>query len=77
MAAKAAKVLAWRKPMVAGEREDPAHIPGPRSGYSMTMAGGNGYLFGGLQAGTAEPSNELFMVVSRAATRSCAMMLRS
>ena len=75
MAAKGA--LAWRKPMVAGEREDPAHIPGPRSGYSMTMAGGNGYLFGGLQAGTAEPSNELFMVVSRAATRSCAMMLRS
>ena len=65
MASKVPRVLAWRKPAIAGEREDASHIPGPRSGYSMTMAGGNGFLFGGLDAATAEPSNELFMVVSQ------------
>lgn len=47
---------------MVGHKENPDHVPGPRSGYTLTMAGGNGYLFGGLDAAAAEPTSALHVL---------------
>ena len=59
-----ARPLRWSKPQVVGLQHDHDQMPTPRSGYSLTMVGVNGYLFGGLDSAVVPPrsSDGLFVV---------------
>jgi len=50
------KPLRWKKAQVVGLQHDHEHVPTPRSGYTLTMVGVNGYLFGGLDSSVVPPS---------------------
>lgn len=56
--------LKWKKPLMVGQNHDEAQMPSPRSGYSLTLVGVNGYLFGGLDANVVPPqsSDEFYCV---------------
>ena len=58
------KPMAWVKPQMVGLQHDPDQMPTPRSGYSLTLVGVNGYCFGGLDSQLVPPqaSNDLFCV---------------
>jgi hypothetical protein len=59
-----AKPLEWRRPHMIGLHHEPSQMPTPRSGYSLTIVGVNGYLFGGLDACAVPPqASDGFFVV--------------
>lgn len=59
-----AKPLEWRRPHMIGLHHEPTQMPTPRSGYTLTIVGVNGYLFGGLDACAVPPqASDGFYVV--------------
>ncbi len=65
------KPIEWHKPSVIGLQMDPQHLPTPRSGYTLTFLGVNGYLFGGLDAGAVPPAASDGLYVVRMSEEVC------